>query len=81
MSDQPTFAELQRLERTRQDKRWGEQNHQDPYWLTILGKGFGAVAEQIIVGNDTDQLQTELVQVAAICQAWCEAIERRRAPR
>lgn len=67
------------LERLRQDQRWGEQNHPDPTWLTILVEELGEVASGILLGLDGDppSIRAELVQVAAVAAAWVEAIDRR----
>ncbi len=35
-------------ERRRQDEKWGEQNHNDYYWLGILGEEFGEAAKALI---------------------------------
>lgn len=73
--------DLIRTERMRQEKRWGEQNHSDLYWLGILMEEVGEVARAIIEGygweKDRDK---ELIQVAAVAVAWMEAIDRRGNP-
>lgn len=49
---------------------------------TILGEEFGEVGHEVneAIGNpaklDEVKLRAELVQVAAVCVAWCEAIDR-----
>ena len=63
-------------ERVRQDARWGEQNHDDFTWSVILGEEVGEVC-QAILADDTEQVEKELVQVAAVAVAWLECIERR----
>jgi len=35
-------------ERRRQDAKWGEQNHNDYYWLGILAEEFGEAAKALI---------------------------------
>lgn len=95
-------------ERTRQDARWGPQNHQDgtgPHtswdlrgpaadvrdaaratcdrrfsvgtgtWRDVL---LEEVAEAFAESDDA-RLRAELVQVAAVAQAWIESIDRRSA--
>jgi len=37
-------------ERAAQDLKWGEQNHNDYYWLGILGEEYGEVATALIQG-------------------------------
>lgn len=63
-------------ERHRQDLKWGEQNHTDERWLTILVEEVGELAKEIYEGNKAD-LTDELVQVAAVAIVWLEAIQRR----
>lgn len=72
-------------EQARQEKLWGEQNHDDPVWLPILGEEMGEVNKamnDIIHGtmrpvDPNVNLKEELVHVAAVAQSWLEAIERR----
>lgn len=71
-------------ERQRQDEKWGEQNHVEPLWATILGEEFGEVCRASLaieaVGlNDSalvEHLRSELIQVAAVAVAWVECLER-----
>jgi hypothetical protein len=35
-------------ERTRQEKKWGTQNHHPEKWYTILGEEFGEVGKAIL---------------------------------
>lgn len=67
-------------ERRRQDEKWGEQNHDDLFWLGILGEEFGEVSKAIIEGGPFGPtlLRNELIQVAAVAVSWVEAIDRRR---
>jgi NTP pyrophosphatase (non-canonical NTP hydrolase) len=73
---------LQRVleERARQDRKWGEQNHRDLRWLPILTEESGEVSKAINE-EKPDQVEKELVQVAAVAIAWLECIERNRAMR
>jgi chromosome segregation ATPase len=64
-------------ERKRQDEKWGQQNHEDPYWLGILVEEVGELAKEIIEGNHALSRRRELVQVAAVAVAWIECMERR----
>lgn len=77
--------QLVQMERIKQDAKWGEQNHDDFKWLAILSEEFGevghAVCEQL-QNNYTpevlrENLEVELIQVAAVCVAWVECIRRR----
>ena len=61
------FSIKVRLERDRQDKKWGKQQHPDFFWLTILVEEIGEVAKSLLEENETE---SELIQVAAICEAW-----------
>lgn len=68
-------------ERTRQDEKWGEQNNSILEWVGILGEEFGEVCkaaiEHEILGNDTmDNLEEELIHVAAVAVSILECKER-----
>lgn len=76
------------LERARQDAKWGQQNHNGAIWSLIAGEEFGEVAQaQLEVMFKGSQKEsdphprqayiTELVQLAAVCQAWLECELRR----
>ena len=71
-----SVLDLIRAERMRQDSKWGEQNHSDLYWLGILVEEVGELAKAIIE-NDGENGVKELVQTAAVCVAWMDAIKRR----
>lgn len=74
------------VERSRQDKKWGEQNHDSGTWALILGEEFGEACEAALdvryknisdpAGSLVPLLRSELIQVAAVAIAWCEAIDR-----
>ena len=79
---------LVHIEQARQQKLWGEQNHDDLMWLPILGEEMGEVNKAIngMYHHDgdpeswdaaKDNLKEELVHVAAVAMSWLEAIERR----
>ena len=76
------------VERTRQEAKWGEQNHDDLAWLAILMEEVGEAAECVCknsVGPITIEkpelhpatLESEVIQVAAVAVAWVEAMRRR----
>jgi NTP pyrophosphatase (non-canonical NTP hydrolase) len=69
------FADVMR-ERRLQDTKWGEQNHDDGYWLAILTEELGEAAQSICKRDSN--LRNELVQVVAVAIAWIEAMDRRR---
>lgn len=72
-------------ERERQDEKWGVQNVHDFEWVSILAEEFGEAAQAANEANftsgktrgDFTHLRAELIQVAAVAQAWVEAIDRR----
>ena len=70
-------------ERNRQDEKWGEQNHDDMTWVTILGEEFGEVCHEALVykfaeiEDAEERLRAELIQVAAVAVAHIECIDRR----
>ena len=78
-------------ERLRQDALWGEQHHEDGYWYAILGEEFGEIGKALCnnyyrFNNPTDNdlvkekdLEEEIIQTAAVCIAWLEAVELRKA--
>ena len=67
-------------ERTRQNKKWGIQRHDYPFWLTILTEEVGEVAQAMQKGSvaykqsDADDLYKELIQVAAVATAIAEQV-------
>lgn len=89
MSDASERAiRLIKLERERQDAKWGEQNHHGAVWTLIAGEEFGEVSQaqlevmfkgsQIENADHPRQLYiTELTQLAAVCVAWLECELRR----
>lgn len=77
---QPTdferIAHLIHIERQRQDSKWGQQNHQGPFWTLIALEEFGEVSKALLEG-DTDNYILELVQTSAVLVAWLESELRR----
>jgi len=67
-----------KAERIRQDAKWGEQNHDDHKWNTILCEEKGEVSKAILE-HDGPGVLKELSHVAAVAVAWTEAIGRRKA--
>lgn len=77
-------------ERMRQNAKWGPQDHDDPKWLAIVTEELGEVAKEVneltpaagpmsAPGKILEiNLRKELIQTAASCVAWLEAIDRRR---
>ena len=60
-----------REERIRQDEKWGVQDHDDFIWNAILVEEVGEVSKALLIGGD---LESELVQVAAVTIAWLESL-------
>ncbi len=75
---------LIKMERVKQNVKWGEQNHDDFKWLSILAEEFGevskAVCEQMQKNHHPlalrENLEIELIQVAAVCVQWIECLRR-----
>jgi len=75
-------------ERTRQDLKWGEQNHAPYKYLAILGEEFGetcrAAQDVEMCKNDTAlpallyHLRLEAVQTAAVALAIVECLDREK---
>ena len=64
-------------ERTNQDEKWGEQNHDIYKWLAILGEEVGEANKSALDG-DIDELVSELIQVGAVAVAMIESIYRNK---
>ncbi len=74
MSAAERFQELVQLERERQENKWRGAIRTPDSWVTILGEEFGEVCRSILEG-DADSLRLELVQVAAVAQAFFEQLD------
>ena len=67
-------------ERTRQNIKWGKQNHPYTVWLAILMEEVGEVAQAMQEGfthhkeSDAGDLYNELIQVAAVAAAIAEQV-------
>ena len=70
-------------ERLRQNKKFGEQNHDDYHWLAVLTEEVGELAQAILHDEFGDKAAgtapAELIQVAAVAVQWLECIQRRKA--
>lgn len=68
-------------ERSAQNDKWGEQNHEDFIWAAILGEEMGEVQQAALHdrfgGKAAGTLRTELIQTAAVAIQWLECIDRR----
>ena len=73
-------------ERVRQDKKWGEQNHDPITWVAILMEEVGELAQSAIetrfVGfgahGSIENIRQEAVHVAAVAVAIVECLDRGR---
>ncbi len=68
-------------ERTKQDAKWGEQNHNGYTYLAILMEEVGEAAKAALHdqfgGKEAGGLRTELVQTAAVAVAMIECLDRK----
>ena len=64
------------LERERQYKKWGQQDHDEDRWMVILMEEVGETARAIFE-DDPANYREELVQVAAVAVAAIEAFDRK----
>lgn len=58
-------------ERTKQEAKWGEQQHLHGTWTLILMEEIGEASEAMLKGRQTEAV-FELVQAAAVIVAWLE---------
>ena len=69
-------------ERTRQDKKWGVQDHHPLEWCAILGEEVGEVQKAALEthfkykGDNPENYREELIQVAAVAVAMVECYDR-----
>ena len=68
-------------ERHNQDRKWGEQNHDDFKWLAIHGEEFGEACQAALHdqfgGEAAGTLRAELVQLCATVLQHIQCIDRR----
>jgi NTP pyrophosphatase (non-canonical NTP hydrolase) len=75
-----------RIERLRQDLKWGEQNHHPHQWLAILGEEVGEASKGTLEGHFGGEpsgwanYREELIQVAAVAMAAVESFDRNGPP-
>lgn len=75
-----------RMERERQDAKWGEQNHEPPKWLGILGEEFGELCQAVnetVLDSATkrerggyENMRREAIHVAAVAVGFLECLDR-----
>ena len=64
-------------ERSKQDSKWGEQNHDIFKWLAILGEEVGEI-NKAALENRYDEIINELIQTGAVVIAMIESLERNK---
>lgn len=77
MNDEDTqklAIELVKIERTRQDQKWGKQTHPISKWFLILSEEVGEVAKAVLEQQNMSAIKGEVVQVAAVAIACLENI-------
>lgn len=75
MDNQEKILDEVRQERQRQYEKWGQQNHQPPFWLMILGEEVGE-ANRAALEKDVDNYRKELIQIAAVAVSMVECLDR-----
>jgi len=67
-----------RIEMIRQDHKWGDQSHHPIlFWNAILGEECGEVAKAFLE-DDLEELEIELIQVAAVAIQFARAVRLKR---
>jgi len=70
-----------RMERERQENKWGVQNHIPSTWVVILTEEVGEVARATLgynTANGQEEYETELIHCAAVCVAALESLQRNK---
>lgn len=75
MSNKRTVIQEVLKERTAQDLKWGEQNHNPDRWLSILMEEVGEAAKANLE-KDWSNYREEMIQVAAVATAMVECYDR-----
>ncbi len=71
-----TLHVLTNRELARQYAKWGDQHHDLPYWLGILGEEFGEVCKAVIEFKSPDDVVRELVHLMAVAIRVAERATR-----
>ncbi len=81
-----SIVEMVARERVRQDSKFGEQNHTNEMWLTILMEEIGEVSQQILnlefakdsvaIEDIIKELDDEMIQSIAVLVAWYQSRKR-----
>lgn len=76
MTSLMSLMEDVRVERLRQDAKWGPDRILPSFeWLAILEEEVGEAAEASLL-RDNLGMRVELIQIAAVALAWVDAIDR-----
>ena len=79
-----------KAEGMKQDRKWGEQNHNPEIWLAILTEEVGELAQAMLADRfDTsrdeklhdshhDSMEIEAIQIAAVAAHFIEYLSRRK---
>jgi len=67
-------------EREKQDAKFGVQEHGDLYWAAILMEEVGEVAQAIIQERSYEEVEKEILHVAAVAVSWAECHLRNTGP-
>ena len=61
-------------EREQQDMMWGVQDLNPELWAVILGEEVGEVCRAVLDNSSQEDLEKELIQVAAVAVQWVERL-------
>ncbi len=72
------------IERIRQDRKWGEQNHRPSIWFAIMMEEAGELSATIIAGEwkplmqkrSVTDMEKELIHIVAVAKAMWESGKR-----
>lgn len=70
--EQQKILELIKVERDRQDTKWGKNSHNPIVWYLIAQEEMSEINKGLLKGDKWDAIQHEIVQLAAVCVAWLE---------
>lgn len=74
MNQKEILAQVE-FERSRQNTKWGEQNHIPYKWLAILSEEVGEASKAALDGS-LSHYRKEMIQVAAVAVAAIESLDR-----
>jgi len=65
-------------ERQRQIGKWGDGGLDPFVWIAVLSEELGEASEAILKQKSQEDLEGEIVQIAAVAVAWLEDCNRHR---